>query len=101
MTYQLHPDAETELKDAALHYAKEASKGIALAFLAEFERVAELVESNQQLGTKTNSGLRIYPLRRFPYSIVYREVASGPYFYAIAHQRREPSYWAGRVQRAG
>jgi len=97
VTYKLHPDAETELKDAALHYAKEASKGIALAFLAEFDRVAELIESNQLLGTKTNVGLRVYPLRRFPYSIVYREVASGPYLYAIAHQRREPSYWLGRV----
>jgi plasmid stabilization system protein ParE len=97
VTHELHPDAETELKDAALHYAKEASKGIALAFLAEFERVAELVESNQQLGTKTHAGLRVYPARRFRYSIVCREVASGPYLYAIAHQRREPSFWVGHV----
>lgn len=47
MTYELHPEAEAELSNAALHYAKQASKGIALAFLAEFERVAELLESNQ------------------------------------------------------
>ncbi|MDO9312995.1 MAG: type II toxin-antitoxin system RelE/ParE family toxin [Burkholderiaceae bacterium] len=97
MIYELHPDAETELNNAALHYAKEASKAIALAFLAEFERVAELLESNQQLGTKSKGGLRVYPFRRFPYSIVYREVASGPYLYAVAHQRQEPGYWLGRV----
>lgn len=97
MTYELHPEAESELNNAALYYAKEASKGIALAFLAEFERVAELLESNQQLGTKSKTGLRVYPFRRFPYSIIYREVASGPYLYAVAHQRQAPGYWLVRV----
>ncbi len=97
MTYELHPEAEAELSNAALHYAKQASKGIALAFLAEFERVAEVLESNQQLGTKSKAGLRVYPFRRFPYSIVYREAASGPYIYAVAHQRQEPGYWLTRV----
>ncbi len=97
MTYELHPEAETELSSAALHYAEEASLNIALAFLAEFERVAELLESNQQLGTKSKAGLRVHPFRRFPYSIVYREAESGPYLYAVAHQRQEPGYWLGRV----
>lgn len=97
MTYQLHPEAESELNNAALHYAKEASKAIALVFLAEFERVAELLESNQQLGTKAKRGLRVYPFKRFPYSIVYREVVSGPYLYAVAHQRQEPGYWLRRL----
>jgi plasmid stabilization system protein ParE len=97
MIYELHPEAEIELTRATLYYAKEASRSIALAFLAEFERVAELVETNQQLGTKSRSGLRTYPLRRFPYAIVYRELAAGPYFYAVAHQRQEPGYWLGRV----
>ena len=33
----------------------------------------------------------------FPYSVVYRESDTGPKVYAIAHQRREPGYWQGRV----
>ena len=97
MIYELHPEAESELAGATLYYAKEASKGIALAFLAEFERVSELVEANQQLGTRAKAGLRVYPFRRFPYSIVYREFASGPYIYAVAHQRQDPGYWLDRV----
>lgn len=97
MTYELHPEAQAELTSATLHYATVAGKSIALAFLAEFERVAELIEVNQQLGTKFRSGLRVYPLRRFPYVIVYRELAGGPHFYAIAHQKRAPGYWRGRV----
>ena len=97
MIYELHPQAEAELTSATRYYANEASRSIALAFLAEFERVAELVEANQQLGTKAKAGLRVYPFRRFPYSIVYREKAGGPYVYAVAHQRQEPGYWLGRV----
>ena len=87
MIYELHPEAEAELTSASLYYAEEASNRVALAFLAEFERVAELVEENQQLGTRSKSGLRVYPFRRFPYSIVYRETQTGPYVYAVAHQR--------------
>jgi len=64
--YVIHPEAEAELTRATRYYANEASRSIALAFLAEFERVAELVEANQQLGTKAKAGLRVYPFRRFP-----------------------------------
>lgn len=97
MTYELHPDAEAELTSATLYYADEASKGIALACLAEFERIAEPVEGNQQLGTKSKGGLGVYPFRRFPYSVVYRGAAGGPCFYAVAHQRQEPGYWMNRI----
>ena len=75
MTYELHPAAEAELSSAARYYAKEASRNIALAFLAEFERVAELVEENRQLGTPAKAGLRVYPFRRFSYSAL--SIASG------------------------
>ncbi len=95
MIYGLHPKAESELTSATLYYYKEANRSIALAFLAEFERVAALIEANQQLGTKAKGGLRVYPLRRFPYSIVYRESTGGPYLYAVAHQRQAPAIgWA-------
>ena len=87
MIYELHPEAEAELTSASLYYAEEASNRVALVFLAEFERVAELVEENQQLGTRSKAGLRVYPFPRFPYSIVYRETQTGPYVYAVAHQR--------------
>lgn len=97
MTYALHPEARAELANAALHYARQASQRVALAFLAEFERVAQVIEANQQLGTKSRTGLRVHPMRRFPYSIVYRERDGGPYLYAVAHQRQAPDYWRGRI----
>lgn len=50
VTYSIHPDAEDELADAAVYYATHASSLIAAAFLAEYERVRDLIVENQQRG---------------------------------------------------
>ena len=42
MSYSIHPEAEAELGDAAVYYAKHASSFVAAAFLAEYERVRDL-----------------------------------------------------------
>lgn len=97
MSYWLHPAAEAELGDAAVYYAEHANQSIASAFVTEFERVLALLVVNQHLGTPADGGLRTYPFRRFPYSLVYRESPSGPQVYAVAHQHREPDYWRERL----
>lgn len=58
MTHWLHPDAEAELGEAAVYYAKHASLAIAEAFLAEFERVRDLLIENQYRGPHGDDGLR-------------------------------------------
>ena len=97
MTHWIHPDAEAELGDAAVYYATEASAAIAEAFLAEYERVRDLIIENQQRAPHTDGGLRLYHFDRFPYTLVYEEDrVHGPQIYAVAHQSREPGYWGGR-----
>lgn len=97
MSYWLHPEAETDLTDAAVFYAKEASSHVASAFLTEFERVIALLIWNQQLGRRTTEGIRVYPFHRFPYSVVYREGETGPRIYAVSHQKRKPGFWRERL----
>ncbi len=98
MTYWLHEEADAELSEAAAYYAENASQAIAAAFLDEFEQVIALLEVNQAIGATKESGMRILPLRRFPYSLIYREDESaGPQVYAIAHQSRRPGYWRNRL----
>ena len=97
MSYWLHPEAETELGDAAVYYAEYANKSIASAFVTEFERVLALLVANQRLGSQTEDGLRAFPFRRFPYLLIYREDSAGPQVYAVAHQHREPDYWRDRL----
>ena len=98
MSYFIHPEAEIELGDAAVYYAKHASKLIASAFLLDFQRVRDLIIGNQQRGSRLEDGLRVYHFNRFPYSVIYEEnETDGPQIFAIAHQSREPSYWSDRA----
>ncbi len=97
MNFRLTPLAEEELAEAASYYKKKASAAIAAAFVAEFKRAMTIVMQNQQIGTPAEAGMRIYPFRRFPYSIVYEEMTTGPVVYAIANQRRQPKYWLDRL----
>ena len=73
MSYSIHPEAEVELGDAAAYHATHASRMIALAFLAEYERVRDLLVENQSRGRHGEDGLRVYHFDRFPYTVVYEE----------------------------
>ena len=42
-------------------------------------------------------GIRQARMRRFPYSIVYQEVAGGILIIAVAHQSRQQEYWLNRI----
>lgn len=98
MSCWLHPDAEAELGDAAVYYAVHASSAVAEAFLAEFERIRDLLIENQQRGPHAENGLRVYHFDRFPYTVVYEpDDREGPQIFAIAHQHREPGYWRERL----
>ncbi len=98
MSYWIHPDAEAELGDAAIYYAERVNRRIAEAFLAEFERVRDLLIENQHRGPNGDLGLRVYHFNRFPYSVIYGvDVDRGPQIHAIAHQSRDPLYWTPRI----
>ena len=94
----IYPGAEAGLGDAAVSYAEHASSFVAAAFLAEYERVRDLLFENPQRGPHGADGLRVYHFDRFPYTVVYEEDAlNGPQIFAIAHQSREPRYWSDRL----
>lgn len=97
MSHWFHPAAERDLAEAAVFYHEQASLKVANAFVAEVEHSLEILERNQRLGSPFASGLRAYLLRRFPYSLVYRESDTGPRVYAVAHHKRKPGYWQSRL----
>lgn len=90
------PLALAELHDAAAFYALKANVELGLAFVAEFERTANVVVANPLLGAVFRGDRRRYLLRRFPYSIIYQVTAEELRILAVAHHRRRPGYWAHR-----
>ena len=89
--------AEEELLAASRHYLVEANQTIAADFLQEFERSIDLLRKFPKMGVPHRAGVRKLPLRRFSYSIVYRETDVSLLVVALAHHSRRPSYWHSRI----
>ena len=96
MTPEFHPLAQAELNDAAGFY-EAAAVGLGGDFLNEMERLIALVCIFPDVGREHPAAIRTLAARRFPYTLVYQVLGERIFILAIAHQRREPRYWAGRV----
>jgi len=92
----VHPEAVAEARAATLWY-RESSASAADAFLAEIDRAVERISENPDMYPHCAGGTRRYLLQRFPFYLVYREVAGRLEIVAIAHGRRRPGYWKKRI----
>ena len=90
------PEADWELSEGAIYYAREANAEVGLAFILEYERSLALLCVNPHLGALWRNSRRRFPLRKFSYSIVYYVLGEELRVIALAHHRRRPSYWSGR-----
>jgi plasmid stabilization system protein ParE len=96
MTPSVSPEADWELTEGAVFYAREANAEVGLALVLEYERALALLCVHPHLGAPWRNGRRRFPLRKFPYSIVYYIRGEELRVIALAHHRRRPSYWSGR-----
>jgi plasmid stabilization system protein ParE len=91
------PATEKELHDAVAYYEQQ-QLGLGDRFLDEFERVANLLTEHPELGARVGLNVRFFMLDRFPFRLVYAVEDSGIRIIAVAHQKRRPDYWRGRVE---
>lgn len=96
MRYTLHPDAESDPREAAAFYREQADNALALSFLGEFESSIDMLLRHPGLGALWRHRKRRYGMRRFPYSLVYSVAGDEIRILAIAHHSRRPGYWSGR-----
>lgn len=92
MNYLLHPGAEQDVADALDFYSKQAGCAVAVRFLDEFERAANLLLAHPDLGTPTRNVRRAIPLKVFPYLLIYRNLEDSILILIVRHQHRLPSY---------
>jgi plasmid stabilization system protein ParE len=96
MSYSLHPEAESDLREAAEYYRERAGNTLAQAFLAEFEHAAQLLLQHPMLGALWLHGKRRLVMKHFPYIVIYTSAAQEIRVWAVAHQSRRPGYWRNR-----
>ena len=92
---ELHPEAIVEAQ-AAYRWYRERNETAAQAFLAELDRAIEFISEGPMRWPVYLHSTRHFLLRRFPFSVVYREVGEGLQVVAVAHGRRKPGYWKSR-----
>jgi len=96
VNYSLHPLAERDLRDAAAFYRDQAGQQASDRLFDEFERIIRLLFLYPGIGTPISRDQRTFPLRVFPYTVVYRPTKPGIRVFAVRHQRRKPGYGGGR-----
>lgn len=95
MRVSFHPRARDEVEEAQAWY-EERSLLAAAGFLQELSRVVRHVREAPYRYPVALHGTRQIILERFPFNIFYRVSANEVVIVAVAHQKRQPGYWAGR-----
>ena len=98
-------EIRVELLDEAIAEARAArewyaarSPGAADAFMAELDHALEQIAKLPEAWAPYASNTRRYLMRRFPFSVVYRKQKRKIEVVAVAHSRRRPGYWMGRIR---
>jgi len=95
--YRFHRAALAEHLDQVAYYESRMN-GLGADYLSEFEklmmRICSAPESYPRVG---DSNLRKASFSRFPFHTIYCVERSQLVILAIAHRRRRPTYWVGRI----
>ncbi|HEX7239831.1 MAG TPA: type II toxin-antitoxin system RelE/ParE family toxin [Longimicrobiaceae bacterium] len=87
--------AREELLRAAERYERERT-GLGADFLEEVEHAVDTARAHPEAGTPLVRGTRRILVRRFPFSVIFRDEAENS-LVAIAHHRRRAGYWIRRA----
>ena len=91
-----HQAAEDELL-AEIDYLELRAPGLGQRLYAEVRRAENDIANFPASAPEVAPGIRKHPLRKFPFSILYSTEEDGLLILAVAHYRRRPRYWTGRV----
>jgi len=92
---EFHPEALAEAEAAVAWYG-ERSLRAAEVFVSDLEKAIAAISEVPHRWPFFEAGYRRFPLRRFPYLLIYREKALSIEVLAVAHGRRRPGYWHPR-----
>jgi plasmid stabilization system protein ParE len=92
----VHSEAEVEA-DEAFEWYWSRSGSSALAFDTALREAFNFLRRSPQMCAPYLRGMRRVMLHRFPYFVVFRELPHKIQIIAVAHAKRRPGYWRGRV----
>jgi plasmid stabilization system protein ParE len=96
MKITLHPEAEQDLLEAASFYEREGSPALAARFIAEFKRMAALLDEQPEIGSPRRRGRRGFAMSVFPYTLVYKVFGEEIKILVVKHDSRRPGHGGSR-----
>ncbi len=92
----VHPEAEAEA-DGAFEWYWLRSESAALGFDAELREAFSFLRRSPGMCAPYLRETRRVMFHRFPYFVVFRELPRKIQIIAVAHTKRRPGYWRGRI----
>ena len=96
MRLTFHAEADAEVTEAARYYEMQV-EDLGFSFLDELDAALERIEAHPKAAPLVGREVRRATLRRFPYSLLYVVEPDRIRVIAVAHQKRRPNYWRGRL----
>jgi toxin ParE1/3/4 len=97
---RIEDHASQELWAAVEDYEARAS-GLGRRFLAAINvtlnHIAAFPHTGAAVPRVTQQAARRFPVRKFPYHVVFMEAEDVVWVLAFAHDRRRPNYWRRRI----
>jgi len=88
---------------AAARWYETQRPGLGTEFLGAVDttvvQIAEAPRVGSPVPRVSDQTIRRKAVRRFPYHVVYIELSDRLQILAVAHDRRRPGYWVGRLRR--
>ena len=97
MNIEFLPEAKEEFFEAARYYESEAP-GVGISFITSVHMAVGKVVEFPLAAQVMRSGIRKKVLQHFSYNIFYAVEAETIVIVAVAHQRKRPNYWRGRLK---
>ncbi len=102
MRIRLHPGASADLTSAGDWYEHQLP-GLGADLAEEVDRALDAIAERPMTwplwpGVGEAFGVRRFLLARFPFAVGYLAEGSDVVVLAVAHLRRRPGYWLGRLQ---
>lgn len=94
--FRVLPEALEEIRNASEHY-RAISGELGEDFAKKLNDAIQDVIDTPRAWAKSMRKTRRRNMKRFPYSVIYREEPDHILIVAVQHNRRRPGYWRDRL----
>jgi ParE toxin of type II toxin-antitoxin system, parDE len=95
---EYHPGARLDVLEAVEWYELHEG-GLGARFQSALREAEKFVSTNPAMGHPHRYGVGRWPLKTFPFALIYSDEPEMILVVAVAHYSRRPAYWQRRIEK--